>query len=139
MTHDDDKLRRVLQESNVVAVVGASGSEDKAAHDVPAYLQDHGYDVIPVNPAHDEVLGDDAVERLAAVDRNVDVVEVFRPADEAPAIARAAVGIGARVLWLQEGIVSEEARGIAEDAGLEVVMDECMMKNHRRLIAGDTA
>lgn len=133
MAHDDDQLRRVLQEARVVAVVGASGTDDKAAHDVPAYLQEQGYDVIPVNPGRDEVLGDDAVDELTDVDRDVDVVEVFRPAEEAPAIARAAVDIGANVLWLQEGIVSDEARRIAEDAGLEVIMDECMMRNHQRL------
>lgn len=133
MLTEDDQLRRVLQEAQVVAVVGASGSEGKAAHDVPAYLKDHGYDLIPVNPAHEEVLGIPAVDQLSEVDRDVDVVEVFRPAEEAPAIARAAAGIGAKVLWLQRGIESDEARAIAEDAGLEVVMDQCMMANHERL------
>lgn len=137
MLTEDDELRRVLQEAQAVAVVGASSSEDKAAHEVPAYLHEHGYDVIPVNPGSDDVLGLPTVESLSQVDRDVDVVDVFRPAEEAPGIARAAVGIGAKVLWLQQGIESEEARGIAEDAGLEVVMDECMMSAHRRLGIGE--
>lgn len=135
MLTSDDELRRVLQEHRVIAVVGASDDEDKAAHDVPAYLQDHGYEIIPVNPGNAEVLGQRAYDDLSDVDRNIDIVEVFRPADEAPAIARKAAALGASVLWLQQGIESDEAREIAEEAGLKVVMDECMMSNHRRLIA----
>lgn len=134
MLTEDDQLRRVLQEAKVIAVVGASGTEDKAAHDVPAYLQEHGYEIVPVNPGSDQVLGQDTFDDLSDVDRQVDVVDVFRPADEAPGIARKAVALGANVLWLQQGISSDEAREIAEDAGLEVVMDQCMMVNHRRLI-----
>lgn len=138
MSSDDDRLRRILQEAKVVATVGASGTEGKAAHDVPAYLQDHGYEIVPVNPASDEVLGAATAPNLAQLDRDVDLVQVFRPADEAPGLARAAVAAGARVLWLQEGITSDEARKIAEEGGLEVVMDECMMVSHRRLL-GDRA
>lgn len=136
MLTSDDDLRRVLQDSHVVAVVGASGSEGKAAHDVPKYLQDHGYEIVPVNPGSEEVLGEKAFDDLGEVDRHIDVVEVFRPAEEAPGIARQAVAIGARVLWLQQGIASDEARDIAEEGGLEVVMDQCMMENHRRLGIG---
>ncbi|MBW3659725.1 MAG: CoA-binding protein [Actinobacteria bacterium] len=138
MLTEDDQLRRVLQEAKVIAVVGASGTEDKAAHDVPAYLQDHGYEIVPVNPGSDQVLGQDTFDDLSEVDRQIDVVDVFRPADEAPGIARKAVALGANVLWLQQGISSDEAREIAEDAGLEVVMDECMMVSHRRLL-GDAS
>lgn len=137
MLTSDEDLRRVLQEHHVIATVGASGTEDKAAHDVPLYLQEHGYEIVPVNPASGEVLGQTTFDDLSEVDRDVDVVQVFRPADEAPGIARKAVAIGAKVLWLQEGITSDEAREIAEDGGLEIVMDECMMVNHRRLVADE--
>jgi len=130
---NDEQLREILESARVIAVVGASGSEQKDAHEVPAYLQEQGYTVIPVNPARDEILGRDAADGLRQIDVDVDVVEVFRPASEAPDIARAAVGIGADVLWLQLGIRSDEAARVAEDAGLTVVMDECMRATHMRL------
>ena len=131
----DAELRQILQQAEIVAVVGASSSEEKAAHRVPAYLKEQGYRIVPVNPGSEEILGQPAVASLDEVDGPVDVVEVFRPAEEAPGIARAAVAIGAEVLWLQEGIVSEEAARIAEEGGLRVVMDACMMASHRRLFA----
>ena len=129
----DDGLRTILTTARTIAVVGASASPQKDAHEVPAYLQDHGYTVVPVNPAHDEILGRAAADGLRELEAHIDVVDVFRPAEEAPDIARAAVDIGADVLWLQLGIVSEEAARIAEDAGLTVVMDACMRATHARL------
>ena len=129
----DEELRRILEDAQTIAVVGASGSPQKDAHEIPAYLQDQGYEIVPVNPARDEVLGTDSADRLREVDEDLDVVDVFRPAEEAPGIAEAAVDVGADVLWLQLGIVSDEAAQIAEDAGLTVVMDECMGATHRRL------
>ena len=131
----DEDVRAILQEARTIAVVGASGSEGKAAHDVPAYLQQHGYRIVPVNPSRDEILGEPAVDSLSDVEGHIDVVDVFRPAEEAPEIARAAVAAGADVLWLQLGIESEEAARIAEKAGLRVVMDACMMQNHERLFS----
>ena len=129
----DDALRAILADARTIAVVGASGSPQKDAHEVPAYLQEQGYDVLPVNPGQDEVLGRAAADGLRELDIVVDVVDVFRPADEAPDIAHAAVDIGADVLWLQLGIVSDEAARIAESAGLTVVMDACMRQAHGRL------
>ena len=129
----DEALRRILATARTIAVVGASGSPQKDAHEVPAYLQEQGYEVLPVNPGKDEVLGRAAADGLRELDAGVDVVDVFRPADEAPDIARAAVDIGADVLWLQLGIVSDEAARIAESAGLTVVMDACMRQAHGRL------
>lgn len=128
----DDELRTILETVRTIAVVGASGSPQKDAHEIPAYLQEQGYRVLPVNPARDEILGREAADGLRELD-DVDVVDVFRPSDETPDIARAAVDIGASVLWLQLGITSDEAARIAEDAGLMVVMDECMGATHRRL------
>jgi uncharacterized protein len=128
-----DQLREVYDSSTVVAVVGASTSEDKPANYVPAYLQGQGYRIIPVNPGGEEILGAQAVESLEDIDTAVDIVVVFRPAEETPPIAKQAVAIGARVLWLQSGISSEEAADIATDGGLQVVMDACMKRTHRRL------
>jgi predicted CoA-binding protein len=118
--------QEILEQSNTIAVVGASTDPAKAAHSVPAALQAAGFKIIPVNPNADEIFGVPTFASLDAIDQPVDVVDVFRPAPEAPEIARAAVRIGARALWLQLGLVSEEARTIAEEAGLDYVEDRCM-------------
>jgi len=117
----------VLRKYSRVAVVGASSNPDKAAGNVPAFLQSIGWDVTPVNPTRD-----DAVASLADVPQPLEVVDVFRPAEEAPEIARAAVAAGAKALWLQLGITSDEARRIAEEAGLDYVEDACMAAESRR-------
>lgn len=129
----DEELHAILEDVTTIAVVGASDSPQKDAHEVPVYLQQHGYTVIPVNPRRDEVLGREAADDVRELGSDIDVVDVFRPAEEAPDIARAAADIGADVLWLQLGVVSDEAARIAEDAGLTVVMDACMMATHHRL------
>lgn len=118
--------REILEAAHTIAVVGMSANPNKAAFAIPAGLQSAGFRVIPVNPTADEILGEKAFATLEDIPEPVDVVEVFRPAQEAPAIARSAVAIGAKALWLQKGIVSGEARAIAEDAGLAYVEDLCM-------------
>lgn len=130
---DTDEIRSMYDETSTIAVVGASRYEEKAAHRIPRYLSQQGYEIIPVNPNADEVLGERAADSLEEVAADVDVVNVFRPAEEAPGIARQAAQIGAEVLWLQQGIVSEEAASIARDAGLTVVMDRCMGTTHQQL------
>lgn len=122
----------ILERSNTIAVVGIARSRDKPSGGVPAELQSRGFRIVPVNPKADEVLGERAFASLGEVTDPVDVVEVFRPADEAPEIARQAVEAGAKALWLQLGIVSDEARRIAEDAGLDFVQDRCMAVESRR-------
>ena len=131
-----EQLLRIYAETRTIAVVGASADELKAAHEVPRYLQSQGYRIVPVNPRGGELFGEPVFRSLAEIDVPVDVVEVFRPAQEAPEIARQASAIGAKVLWLQLGIVSEEARRIAEAAGLTVVMDRCMGATHALLGLG---
>ncbi len=126
--------KSVLEGARTVAVVGITDDAEKPSHSVPAFLQRIGYRIIPVNPTLDEVLGERAYASLDAVRERVDVVDVFRSARHAPEIARQAVAIGARALWLQEGIRSDEARAIAEEAGLDYVEDRCMRiesKRHR--------
>lgn len=129
----DDELRRIYERARTIAVVGASADPGKAAHRVPRSLQRLGYRIVPVNPRGGEILGERAHRSLAEVDVPVDVVDVFRPADEAPGIARQAAAVGAAVLWLQEGIVSEEAARIAREAGVVPVMGICMGATAGRL------
>jgi predicted CoA-binding protein len=130
------RLLRIYRESRTIAVVGASCDEDKPAHRIPAYLQSQGYRIIPVSPRGDAILGEPVRRSLADIDEPIDIVDVFRPSAEAPAIARDAVAAGAKVLWLQLGIESDEARRIAEDAGLIVVMNRCLGMTHRWLGLG---
>jgi uncharacterized protein len=135
-TPNDDELRRIYEETKTIAVVGASGDEAKPSHSIPRYLQSQGYRIIPVSPKGGEILGEKVYTKLTDVDVPVDVVDVFRPSDETPAIAQDAVKIGAKVLWLQSGIANDEAEKIAEGAGLTVVMDRCMGATHGRLGLG---
>lgn len=121
----DDYATRVLAAADTIAVVGLSRHPHKAAHAVPARLQAAGFRIIPVHPVADELLGMKAYRRLTDIEEPLDLVDVFRPAREAPEIARQAVAIGAKALWLQLGIVSAEARAIAEEAGLDYVEDRC--------------
>jgi predicted CoA-binding protein len=131
-----EQLLRIYTETKTIAVVGASADPAKPAHQIPQYLQQQGYRIVPVNPHGGELLGEPVARSLAEVDGPVDVVEVFRPATEAPEIAREAVKAGAKVLWLQLGIESQEARQVAEAAGLVVVMNRCMGATHGELGLG---
>lgn len=115
----------ILEKTKTIAVVGCSATPGKDAHEVPKFVAQH-YTVLPVNPTAPEVLGLRAYPRLEDVPRPVDLVNVFRPAAEAPAIARQAAAIGAKALWLQTGIASDEARRIAEEAGMAYVEDVCI-------------
>lgn len=131
--------RRLLESARTIAVVGASRHRGKAAHRIPADLAASGYEVIPVNPTPpsdttvpDELFGTPVVPRLAAISQPIDIVNVFRPPRECPAVAREAVAIGAGALWLQLGITSPGARAIAEDAGLSYVEDLCSGLERRR-------
>ena len=131
----DDAIRRILEATRTIAVVGLSSKPDRPSHDVAAYLQRAGYRIVPVNPRETEVLGEPAYATLRDIpaDLPIDLVDVFRRAEETPEVAREAVAIGARTLWLQLGIANDEARAIAEDAGLTVIMDRCLKVDHRRL------
>jgi uncharacterized protein len=131
-----EQLLRIYAETRTIAVVGASGDPSKPAHRIPRYLQSQGYRILPVNPRGGELLGEPVARSLAEVEGPVDVVDVFRPAEEAPGIAREAIEAGAKVLWLQVGIESEEARHEAEAARLTVVMDRCMGEAHAELGLG---
>ena len=120
-----DTAERILREFDTIAVVGASREPSKAAHDVPAQLQAAGFRIVPVNPHAETLLGQRVYRTLADIPFPVDVVLVFRPSQDAPEVARQAVAIGAKALWLQQGIASDEARSTAEAAGLQYVEDTC--------------
>jgi len=128
---DPDVIRKTLQGRNV-AVVGLSANELRASHFVGRYLQYRGYTVFPVNPREERVLGIPSYPTLADIPEPVDTVDVFRHPDAVPDIAREAVAIGAKCLWLQYGVISEEGARIAREAGLDVVMDCCMKVEHAR-------
>jgi predicted CoA-binding protein len=121
-----DNTERILREFRSIAVVGLSRDPAKAAHAIPARMQRAGFRVIPVNPFIASVLGEKAYAALAEVPFTVEVVLVFRPSAEAATVAKQAVAIGAKALWLQQGIVSAEARRIAEAAGMLYVEDRCI-------------
>lgn len=132
---DDDTLRSIL-DLETIAVVGCSSTPGKDAHEIPKYLQQQGYEIVPVNPTADEILGQQAFDSLTAVDREIDVVEVFRPSAEVAGIVDELLERGdADVLWLQLGIHDDDAVNRAEAAGVQVVQDRCMKPEHQRLVA----
>jgi predicted CoA-binding protein len=133
MSDTDSIVERILRSYATIAVVGASANPSKAAHSVPAYMQQHGWRIVPVNPHAEEILGEPVYRALADVPEQVGLVDVFRPSPMTPEVARQAVDAGATALWLQLGIVSKEARAIAEGAGLLYVEDRCLIIEQRRL------
>lgn len=132
----NEELLAVYREAKTIAVVGASSDPSKPAHVVPAYLKEQGYRVVPVSPRGGEIFGERVYAALSEVDVPVDVVDVFRPSAEAPEIARQAAALGAKVLWLQAGVWSQEAEAIAAGAGMTVVMDRCIGATHGQLGLG---
>jgi len=133
---DIPTLRRILKQYRCVAVVGLSAHWYRPSYFAAKYLKDHGYTIFPVNPSYREVLGQPCHPDLLSIGEPVEVVDCFRRAEEIPAIARDAIRIGAQVLWMQLGVVSEEGAQIAREGGLEVVMDRCMKIEHARLFGG---
>ena len=129
----DERLREILSGARTIAVVGLSSDPYRASHGVARYLKNQGYRIVPVNPGEEEVLGERAYASLLDVPEKIDIVDVFRRAEFTVDVAQDAVKAGAKVFWLQSGIVNEEAGRIAEEGGLDVVMDACMKIEHQRL------
>ncbi len=129
-------LSRILKENHTIAVVGLSAKWYRPSFFAAKYLQEHGYRIIPVNPNYDEILGEKCYPALTDIPEPVDVVDLFQRAEQVPRYVEPAIAIGARVLWMQLGIVHEEAAAQARAAGLEVVMDRCMKIEHARLFGG---
>ncbi len=133
---DIPTLRRILAESRTIAVVGLSQNWHRPSNFAAKYLKHHGYRIVPVNPAYDEVLGEKCYASLAEIPFAVDVVDCFRRSEDIPPLAEAAIAIGAKVLWLQLGVINLDAAQRARDAGLDVVMDRCIKIEHARLMGG---
>lgn len=130
--YNPDSIRRLLEAVKTIAVVGLSADPSRAGHYVPAYLQKQGYRIIPVNPYLEEGLGEKAYPDLPSVPEPVDLVLLFRRSEAIPPFVDQAIQIGAKAVWMQSGIINEQAAEAARSAGLEVVMDACMMVEHRR-------
>jgi predicted CoA-binding protein len=132
-SHSDDEIKKFYALKNV-AVVGMSKNEDKAAHYVPKYLIDHGYNVIPVNPTAAEILGRKSYPTVSSIPDKIDIVDIFRRSEDVPSVVLDALNKdGIKVIWMQEGIYSKEAEEVAKEKSISTVYNRCMMAEHRRL------
>lgn len=136
ITDDIAGLRRILSEYRTLAVVGLSSNWYRPSYFAAKYMQDHGYRVIPVNPNYEQVLGERCYPTLKAIPEPIDIVDCFRKSEEMLALAEEAIAIGAKVLWMQLGVINEAAARLASEAGLEVVMNRCVKIEHARLMGG---
>ena len=132
--NSDKEMKEILLSIKTIASVGLSSSDGKESYWIVSYLKEQGYRIIPVNPTATEILGEKVYPSLSAIPDKVDVVQVFRKSEDVPPVVDEAIKIGAKVVWMQESIVNEEAAQKARAAGLQVVMDACMRATHRRLI-----
>jgi len=128
------KIRKVLCENKVIAVVGLSPKKDRPSYRVASYMQQAGYDIIPVNPGHDEILGQPCYPNLHAIQHEIDIVNIFRRSDQVEPIVHDAIAIHARVIWMQQGIVNQRAARTAEENGLVVIMDRCIQVDHQNFL-----
>ena len=126
-------LKLIFEQTKTIAVVGLSKNPARPSHSVPQYLKDRGYRIIPVNPMAEELLGQKSYPDVRAIPEAIDVVQIFRKPEEVPAIVEDAIAVGAKVIWMQLGLVHERAAKRARSAGLQVVMDRCMRATHREL------
>jgi predicted CoA-binding protein len=127
-----EEIKQIIDSSRTIAVVGLSSKPDRASYGVARYLQAQGYEIIPVNPRETEILGQKSYPNLAAIGRPVDIVDVFRRSEDTPPIVKEAIECGARHIWLQEGIFSQESYDLARSAGIPIVMNLCLLKEHQR-------
>lgn len=126
-------VEKEILNHRVIAVVGLSPKPDRPSYVVASYMKEQGYRIIPVNPMATEVLGETCYPDLSSIPEPVEIVDIFRRAEDTPAIVKEAIKIGAKAVWLQEGISNEEAAALAREAGLMVVMDKCILKEHQKL------
>lgn len=134
--NNDKEMQEILLSAKTVASVGLSSNQEKESYWIVAYLKEQGYRVIPVNPTATEILGEKSYPDLSSIPDKVDVVQVFRKPEDVPPVVDEAIKIGAKVVWMQEGISHEESAQKARAAGLQVIMDACMRATHRRLMIG---
>ena len=127
------EIKRIIADSRTIAVVGLSSNPSRPSYRVGRYLQKQGYVIIPVNPRETEVLGEHAYPDIVSITGSIDIVQVFRKSEDAPAIVAEAIAKGAACVWLQEGVVSPEASRLARQASIPIVMDRCLKREHQRL------
>ncbi len=130
--HTDDEIRQILSLKNV-AVVGMSRHPEKAAHFVPKYLTEQGYNIIPINPTADKILDRKCYSNVTEIDQPIDIVDVFRPSDQVLPFVEDAIKMKPKIIWLQEGIHNSEAEELARNQGIKVVFNRCMLAEHKRL------
>lgn len=132
----DEEIKKILEESKTIAVVGCSREQEKDAHRIPKYLKERGYKIIPVNPFADEILGEKSYKALSEIKEKIDVIEIFRPSEDCLKIVEEVIKLKLKpnTIWMQLGIKNEEAAKLAEENGIRAVMNRCMMIEHRRLI-----
>ena len=130
--HTDEQIKKLYELKNI-AVVGMSKNPEKAAHYVSKYLSEKGYNIIPVNPTADEILGKKCYSELSDIPDQVDIVDVFRPSEQVIPVVNEAIKLKPKVIWLQEGIHNVEAESLAQKAGIEVIFNRCMLAEHQRL------
>lgn len=129
----DKQIREILS-LNKVAVVGMSKNPSKAAHYVPKYLADNGYDITPVNPTTGEIMGKKCYSSISEIDEEIDIIDIFRPSDQVLPFIQEAIKKKPKVIWLQEGIHNPKAEALAAQAGIKVIFNRCMLAEHRRLL-----
>ena len=132
--NNDQAMKDILLSTKTIASFGLSSDPRKESYGIVQYLKNQGYRIIPVNPTATEILGEKSYPDLESVPEQIDVVQVFRKPEDVPPVVDGAIKVGAKVVWMQEGIVNEEAAQKAREAGLQVVMDACMRSTHQRLI-----
>ena len=125
--------QKILNSSRTVAVVGLSSKPDRPSYKVASYLKEQGYRIIPVNPTEEEILGELCYQNITSIPESIDVVDIFRRSEKVLPIVEEAIKIGAKTVWMQEEVIHEEAAARAREAGLMVVMDKCMLKEHEKL------
>ena len=135
MTEEFEAIKKILLSYANVAVVGISDKPDRPSYQVADYLQGHGYRVLPVNPQLKSVLDKEAYPDLKSIPEPIEIVDIFRRPEHVLPVVEEAIAVGAKVIWMQEGIINESAAQRAREAGLQVVMDKCMLKEHRKLYA----
>ncbi len=130
---NDDATREILKKSKTIAVVGLTPNPERDSHEVAKYLQEVGYRIIPVNPKAEQILGEKSYPDLSSIPEKIDVVDIFRSSENVPPIVDEAIKVGAKTVWMQLGVINEPAAKRAAEAGLDVVMDRCILREHKRL------
>jgi hypothetical protein len=130
--HSDDEIKEIFSLKNI-AVIGMSKNPDKAAHYVPKYLSEQGYNIMPINPSINEILNKKSYPSVLEVDQPIDIVDIFRPSDQVLPVVKESIKMKPKVIWLQEGIHNEEAEELARKEGIKVVFNRCMLAEHQRL------